>query len=154
VADILLGFPAQYATLNPNNAAWQEIAPRDYLQQTKQVILQNSLSGPGITPAAIDIDFKSDINPKYTAHIFHALINQPAVAPNNMRQQDIYYFNETFAQPKPQTGTVVLYSPPLPTGLEGHFEGVGGYSVNGENVGYNPESCAIVYQNLDPKVLP
>ena len=70
-----------------------------------------------------------------------------------MCQRDIYYFNETLAQPKLRTGTVVLYSPPLPAGLEGHFEGVGGYSANGENAGYNPESCTTVYQNLDPKVL-
>lgn len=59
-----------------------------------------------------------------------------------MCQRDLYYFNETFAQPVMRTGTVVLYEMGfVGQELAGHFNDVGGYSANGENVGYDAESC-------------
>jgi hypothetical protein len=50
----------------------------------------------------------SDPNLLYTAHTFHALINQPIIVANDMCQQDLHHFNEMFEQPVMRGGTVVV----------------------------------------------
>ena len=112
------------------------------------------MSGPGVIPEAYDFDFITAKSPLYTAHTFHALINQPQILTNLMCQRNPYYFNETFAAPVLRSGNVTLFGPTagsVPSALAGMYTTQGGYSASGEIVGYNPEDCAAAAKNSDPK---
>jgi len=49
-------------------------------------------------------------------------------------------------------GKVTLYNPPLPKGFQGVYQGagVGGYTGQGENIGFNPQDCAAAAMDMDP----
>ncbi|KAL8834864.1 MAG: hypothetical protein Q9170_003564 [Blastenia crenularia] len=148
-------FVARFA---PDNDAYAPIAsnPNEFSAEVKQVIVPNPVSGPSVTPEAFDFDFITAKSPLYTAHTFHAVINQPVILTNLMCQRNTYYFNETFAKPVFRSGNVTLFGPTagaVPSALAGRYTVQGGYSASGEIVGYNAESCASAAANLDPKAL-
>lgn len=60
------------------------------------------------------------------------------------------YFNDTFADQQLRTGQATLYSPPLANGFEGVYDNLGGFSAQGENIGYNPQDCADAAADVDP----
>lgn len=111
--------------------------------------------GPSIAPAVYGMTF-SNVDASlalYTAHTFHATINQPIILPTGLCLRNTQYFNETESDPHMTNGNVTLYSPPLVRGLGGVYVGTGGYSAADQMVGYFPESCASATFNLDPSSL-
>ena len=147
------------ASFTPNNDAYAALAsnPNEFEAQVRQVIVPNPISGPGVTPAAIDLDFIKATTPKYTAKTFHALVNQPQTLTNGQCQRNTYYFNETFAAPVLRSGNATLYGPAhagaVPAALDNRYEKQGGYSVSAEMVGFNAESCESAAANVDPASL-
>lgn len=144
------------ASIVPNNDAYAPIAsnPNEFTAEVKGVVLPNTVSGPSIMPEAFDFDFITATSPIYTAHTFHALINQAIVLTNGLCQRNPYYFNETFAAPTLRSGNVTLYGPTagnVPSALAGRYFAQGGYSASGEMLGYNAEACASAAANSDPK---
>lgn len=109
---------------DPNNAAYKLLtdAP-SYSAQVKEVIVPNPVSGPGISPSAIDLLFTPTTKPLYPAKTFNRMMNQPLYLTNGMCQFNAHYFNETFAQPSLRTGSVTLYSPAVSKYLVGGTQG-------------------------------
>ncbi|KAH9209829.1 hypothetical protein DL95DRAFT_466428 [Leptodontidium sp. 2 PMI_412] len=113
----------------------------------------NPLSGPGIIQSIYDLDLTTAEPPLYSEHTFHSIINQPVILKNGMCLRNTVYFSDTFADPILRTGQVTLYSPPLPAGFSGVYQEVGGFSAQGEIVGYNAEEFASAARNVDPAAL-
>lgn len=153
VASLTGGNALFVGEFTPDTAAYSEIFPGEYSTQGKLSIVSNPVSGPGVIESVYDLDFTTAQNPLYTQHTFHSVINQPVILNNGMCLRNTIYFNETFANPELRTGKVTLYTPPLPTGFGGVYTGVGGFSAQGETVGYGAESCASAVQNVDPAAL-
>ncbi|KAI4172573.1 MAG: hypothetical protein LQ346_008573 [Caloplaca aetnensis] len=144
------------ASFIPENEAYARVAPNEFIAQVKQVIVPNPISGPEVKPEAFDLDFTTTSSPLYTDKAFHALINQPIILTNGLCQRNTYYFNETFTAPASRSGNLTLYGPisgSVPQALAGKYTKQGGYSANGEIVGYNPETCSVAAARLDPKAL-
>ncbi len=144
------------ASFIPENEAYARVAPDEFIAQVKQVIVPNAISGPEVKPEAFDLDFRTTRTPLYPDRTFHALINQPVILTNGFCQRNTYYFNETFTAPTSRSGNLTLYGPvagSLPQALAGKYTKQGGYSANGEIVGYNPETCSDAAARLDPKAL-
>ncbi|KAI4146539.1 MAG: hypothetical protein L6R39_003430 [Caloplaca ligustica] len=140
----------------PNNDAYAPIAsfPNEFSAEVKQILVPNTISGPSVLPEAFDFDFITTNSPMYTAHTFHALINQAIILTNGLCQRNPYYFNETFAAPTMRSGNVTLVGPlagSVPSALAGKYFKQGGYSASGEMLGYNAETCASAAANSDPK---
>lgn len=76
------------AAFTPNNDAYASLAsnPNEFEAQVRQVIFPNPLSGPGLEPAAIDLDFIKATAPNYMAKTFHALANQPQTLTSGLCQ--------------------------------------------------------------------
>ncbi|ERF74214.1 hypothetical protein EPUS_03404 [Endocarpon pusillum Z07020] len=144
------------ASFTPNDAPYGALAsdPNEFVAQVRQVILPNPLSGPGIAPAAVDLNFVSASEPQYTERTFRALINQPSILTNTKCQRNMYYFNQTFSDPVLRTGTATLYGPArggvLPAALDKRYEGQGGLSASSVTVGFNVEDCEVAAANIDP----
>lgn len=144
------------ASFTPNEAPYGTLAsnPNELVAQVRQVILPNPLSGPGISPAAVDLDFVSASEPQYTERTFRALINQPSILTNPKCQRNTYYFNQTFSDPVLRTGTATLYGPArggaLPAALDNRYEGQGGFSASSVSVGFDVEDCKVAAANVDP----
>lgn len=117
---------------DPNNAAYKLLTSvPSYSAQVKEVILPNPVSGPGITPSAIDLLFTDTKKPLYPATTFNSMANQPKYLTNGMCQLIAQYFNETFAKPELRTGSVTLYSPAVSKYLVGGTQGgAESYSVS------------------------
>lgn len=146
------GYPIYVAQFTPNTAACAPVGTNACSSQIKQVIVPNPVSGPGVTPAAIDLVFTTASTPIYSSHLFHTIINQPLILNNGMCERNTYYFNGSFADPKYRTGDVTIYPLSLPNQapLAAAYTNQGGYSANAELVGYNMEDCATAAANLDP----
>lgn len=136
---------------DPNNQAYKSIdaTPNTLSAQTKQVIIPNPESGPGVTPSAIDLLFRpAGSSPVYPAKAVISLMNQPTFLTTGQCQLNAYYFNETFADPILRTGDVTLYNPAVPSALTGginkakQYTAVGGLSATAESVGFNPKACS------------
>lgn len=146
------------ATITPNNDAYAPIAssPNEFSTEVKQVIVENTLSGPSVEPEAFDLDFTTAKTPLYTARTFHELINQPIILNNGECQRNTNYFNNTFTAPVLRSGNATLVGPiagNVPTALAGQYSSQGGYSASSEVVGYNPETCKSAAANVDPSAL-
>ncbi|KAI4270400.1 MAG: hypothetical protein LQ337_006705 [Flavoplaca oasis] len=149
-------FPASF---DPEDNAYAPIAsnPNQFTARVQQVIVPNPLSGPEVKPEAFDLIFSSTSTPLYTQQTFTRLINQPIILNNLLLcQRNLYYFNESFAEPQLRTGNVTVYAPPagaLPKQLAGRYTGQGGFSASGQMVGYFQESCASAAAKTDPAAL-
>ncbi|KAL8849062.1 MAG: hypothetical protein Q9221_005961 [Calogaya cf. arnoldii] len=147
------------ASFAPNDDAYAPIAsnPTTYTARVKQIIIPNPVSGPEVKPEAFDLAFYFTRTPLYTEKTFKTLINQPQILNNQLLcQRNIYYFNETFAEPRLGVGNVTVYAPPagaLPAKLAGRYVGQGGYSASGQMVGYNQEGCRSAAEKVDPSAL-
>ncbi|MCJ1355447.1 MAG: hypothetical protein MMC33_005439 [Icmadophila ericetorum] len=144
------------ASLTPNTAAYVAITPTEFTVEVKTVIVPNFISGPSVVYEDIDLDFMSDPSPNtvYTAHTFHALINQALVLNNGMCQCNTYFFNQTFTDPLFRVGTVTIGAPPVgTTGLAGVYSDVPGYSASSVLVGFNAQDCADAAAAVDKSAL-
>ena len=141
------------ASFVPNDGPYEEIStsPPEYIAQVKDVIVPNTVSGPGVIEEAVDTDFFTASMSSYTAHTFHEFISQPLILTSGLCQRNPIYFNQTFSDPIFRNGTVTLYEPG--GAFEGVYDGVQGYSASGELVGYNAEACTTAAASTDPKAL-
>lgn len=114
--------------------------------------MPNPVSGPGVIESVYEMYFSTATDPEFTAHTFHAVLNQPLVFDNGQCGRNEVLFNETFSDPVLRSGSVTLYTNPLPNGFQAIYEGagVGGYSGQGENIGYNAQDCATAAADVDP----
>ena len=137
----------------PDDAAYSQIStsPSEFITQIKKVILPNPISGPGVILEAVDTDFFTASESRYTGRTFRNLISQPLILMNTKCQRNPIYFNETFADPVFRNGRVTLYSPG--GAFAGVYNDVAGYSASGTQVGYNAESCESAAANTDPEAL-
>ena len=146
--------PIKLGQITPDTAAYLPIGPDQYSSQVEKVTLPNGISGPKIAPSAIDLEFHTTRKPKYTAHSFHTMLNQPLILTSNIMgrcQRNNVYFNESFANPIMRKGTVTLYAPTIPKSLAGVYKQQYGYSANGELVGYNIQECRAAAKQNQPK---
>ncbi|KAF7503934.1 hypothetical protein GJ744_003015 [Endocarpon pusillum] len=144
------------ASFSPNDGPYAALAssPNEFEAQVRQVILPNPISGPGIVPAAFDLDFTSASPAQYAEDTFRALINQPTILTNTKCQRNTYYFNQTFRESVMRTGDATLYGPArmgaVPAELDNRYVEQGGYSASSVMVGFNAEDCASAGANVDP----
>ncbi len=134
----------------PDTAPWQQTPDGSNTAGAQAFILPNPISGPGVAALLYDFEFITSTTPLYTSHTFHSLMNQPIILPTGECLRNTNYFNDTYTDPIQRTGNVTLYASPLPSGLAGVYTGIGGYSAEGQTVGYNAESCTSAAANLDP----
>jgi hypothetical protein len=133
--------------------------------ECKWVIVPNPVSGPGVYPEAVDLQFKSETTSRYTAKTFKTLINQPNVLPSGQCQRNTYYFNNATALPFFTNGQVTMGpgasgSDPLSSALmkaspdgSGVYANEDGYSGCAQNVGNNPQACDAAAASVDPASL-
>lgn len=144
------GYPLFTAIMDPDNAPYASIAGRQFYGNTKLDVIPNSISGPGVEPAAVDILFQSASG--YSASFVKQILNQPAILPSGMCQRNQYRFNETFADVTQRTGSATLYSPEVPSALTGGptasktYYG-SGISAVAEQVMFNAEDCTTAAAN-------
>ena len=102
------------AELAPSDAPYAPTATGSdtYSSEVKAVIVPNDLFGPSVILEAFDFAFAETNDSLYTAHTFHALINQPQILTNAMCQRNNYYFNVTGARTFFSTGTVTVSAEP------------------------------------------
>lgn len=137
----------------PNDGrAYQYTSPSmpEYFAQVKQVLVPNPVSGPGVYPEAIDIDFFIAKKQLYPLALYKQAINQPSILNNGFCQRNPIYFNETFSDPEFRNGSVTLYEPGA--AFAGFYTNAGGLSVSGVQVGYAAtlETCQQAAANNDP----
>ncbi|KAL8958483.1 MAG: hypothetical protein Q9183_005824, partial [Haloplaca sp. 2 TL-2023] len=145
-------FPGSF---EPDNDAFAPSSSKSgaLTARVQQIILPNPLSGPAVEPTVFDLNFEDADAPIYNERTFKALINQPLILNNGLCQRNPYYFNETFADTKLREGNVTVVGPlagAAPRKLAGNFFNEGGFSGNGEMIGYNPERCSVAAARADP----
>jgi hypothetical protein len=144
VSALTSGSTVEEGQFEPNDAAYEALTPTGFSAQGKLAIVPNDLSGPSVIESPYELDFSTATNPYYTAHTFHSVLNQPMILNTGECSRLELLLNKTFSDPVLRSGKVTLYSPPLPAGFQGLYQGagVGGYSAQGESIGFNPEACA------------
>ncbi len=140
----------------PDDGPYAPLAsnPNEYVAQVQKVLLPNPISGPGVQPAAFDLNFVSASASQYTERTYRSMINQPSILTNTMCQRNTYYFNQTFSDPVMRIGNATLYGPAragtLPAALENRYERQGGQSASAVMVGFDVEDCQTAAANVDP----
>lgn len=154
------GLPAVLASFVPSDKAYESIGGTDeFSNEVKEVIIPNPATGPAVMPEAMDFRFKLNPNPVFPARTFHKLINQPQILLgvfelSGQCQRNTVFFNETFTEEKFRKGNVTIGGGLLDIfKLKGPYMNVEGYSTQGEEVGYDVESCLSAAKNVDPAAI-
>ena len=139
--------PINPGRIFPDYQAYHPIAPGLFSAQAKQMVAPNSVSGPGVVPAVADLEFGGTTAPGgYTAHTFHALVNQVTISTTLgglLCFRNLNYFNETDTGGTLRTGRATLYPVTglVPASFAGRYANVGGYSANSQNLGFMVQDC-------------
>jgi len=153
VVSTLEGTTVDIVDFNPSGPAYSEVDEGTYSARTQEVIVPNSLSGPGLQPELVDMLFVEDPLPMYTNHTFHTLLNQPqllGILGLYRCFRNAIYFNETFSQPTFRIGNVTLYNALGYEGFAGVYENVQGFSATGEEIGFAAQNCSTAAEDVDP----
>lgn len=135
----------------PADAAYQGLGNGQYSNAVKLNVVDNKVSGPGVQPAAIDLQFASAGSaPNYTAKTFHDVLNQPIILNSGLCQRNNYYFNYSYTEGILRTGLVTLYPDTDGSTIGGGYMNAGGYSATSQIVGYDAQSCADAGVQNDP----
>lgn len=169
VSTVVEGFPSGLGQLIPGTGAWQtdQFGTLSAVANWKVV---PAVSGPGVIINMLDFTFDTNQNSfskTYTQKLYKAVLNQPAILAGasflaGLCQRNQFYANNITSIMTGRTGNVT-FGPASDVSLVGgnldqsapggFYPSIAGSSACWQNVGYNPESCKTVQQNVDKSAL-
>lgn len=80
------GYKLFVSTFDPDTAPWTPLPNGENSIVTKEILVPNPISGPGVYPSAVDLLFKTTNDPQAKPQLLKELLNQPAILPTGQCQ--------------------------------------------------------------------